>query len=29
MKIRERVEYLLWKYDYRQTGIDDFAEVYC
>ncbi len=28
MNIRERIEYLLWKYDYRQTGIDEFAEVY-
>lgn len=28
MKIRERIEYLLDKYETRQTGIDDFAEVY-
>ncbi len=28
MKVRERVEYLLLKYETRQTGIDDFAEVY-
>jgi len=28
MNIRDRIIYLLWKYDSRQTGIDDFAEVY-
>jgi len=28
MSFRERIEYLLQKYESRQTGIDDFAEVY-
>ncbi len=28
MKMKERIEYLLKKYEYKQTGIDDFAEVY-
>lgn len=28
MDIWERIEYLLWKYEARQTGIDEFAEIY-
>jgi hypothetical protein len=28
MNFRERIEYLLKKYEFRQTGIDEFTEVY-
>ena len=28
MNFKERIEYLLKKYEMRQTGIDEFAEVY-
>ncbi len=28
MNVRERINYLLQKYEARQTNIDDFAEVY-
>ena len=28
MSFRKRIEHLLQKYETRQTGIDDFAEIY-